>query len=426
MAAAAPPIQNTDELFDYIHDYLAQNDGNNEISPFDVPEPPAAVAAPSRPPITILTQTQEDDAIVDNFLALIPAPQYANNRMPVRQNVVCNDFLERPVNMPWLLRTFPQTDYRFQQFPAASYRVRPPVGLVLRIFANGKITALGAATAEETELGLQDLRQTLNALGPDKYGMTPVFTSNIVASFSLPYYVKISEVDYEDAAGFTFMRQLFPGLIYRNINPKVTLLIFETGSVMILGARSYNAILVAVERIDQVLQRYKVERDSIDTDDFRPNPRRGMKGRKPVGPDGLTDEQRALVEQAYKDDPEMLTRRLEIDDLKNLASAVKIRRQKALAAVAKANVLNKREFEELFEQLYSEIIYKEREKREAAERRRTAAASYFPQAAAPEGGVEEHERKRARQEPDDDGPAAPERQHFDDIDELLRTNLENL
>lgn len=363
-----------DEL-DEINYYLGLAELSNQFddNPIAVKEHEHTQSAElSAQPTGLLDQDVEDDMIVNGLLKLIPTPQYANDRMPVRQNVVCNAFLGLPVNMLWLLGTFEQTDYRFQQFPAASYRVRPPVGLVLRVFSNGKITALGAATPEETELGLQDLRQTLCALGPQKFTMTPVFTSNIVASFSLPYYVKISEVDYEDAAGFTFMRQLFPGLIYRNINPKVTLLIFETGSVMILGARSYNAILVAVERIDQVLQRYKVERDAIDGDDFRPNPRRGMKGRKPVGPDGLTDEQRALVEQAYKDEPEILTQRLGLDDRLHLASAVKLRRQKALATVAKAHVLSKKEFEALFDQAYSAITQKERERREVAKKRRAA------------------------------------------------------
>lgn len=40
-------------------------------------------------------------------------------------------------------------------------------------------------------------------------------------SFHLPFCVRISEVNHEDEAGFTFMRDIFPGLIYRNLVPKV-------------------------------------------------------------------------------------------------------------------------------------------------------------------------------------------------------------
>lgn len=413
-----------DDPFAGIEGILLEAPGQQSSPPFD----PSA-------PFPILTRDQLDDMVAGRFLRLIPAPQYANNRMPVRQNVVCNAYLGRPVDLLWLLRTFEQTDYRFQQFPAASYRQRPPgaaVGLVLRVFSNGKITALGAATAEETELGLQDLRRTLCAFSPLKFTMTPVFTSNIVASFSLTYYVKIAEVNYEDVGGFTFIPDLFPGIIYRNINPKVTLLVFETGSVMILGARSYAAILLAVEKIDQVLQPYKVDRDPADGDDFRPNPRRGLKGRKPVGPDGLTDDQRKLVAQAFKDDPELLQKQLRLDDLKNLASAVKLKRQQVIAAMTRSHVRDQRHFGELFDQFYADIVQRERAKRANDSKRRptsatkaATAAAAAAAAASSSAATQAPPSKRSRTTPEDVALAGEPiiAEDIRDIDDILNTDI---
>lgn len=203
---------------------------------------------------------------------------------------------------------------------------------------------------------------------------------------------------------------------------------FETGSVMILGARSYAAILLAVEKIDQVLQPYKVDRDPADGDDFRPNPRRGLKGRKPVGPDGLTDDQRKLVAQAFKDDPELLQKQLRLDDLKNLASAVKLKRQQVIAAMTRSHVRDQRHFGELFDQFYADIVQRERNKRANDSKRRSTSASKAASAAAAAAAVASHappsKRSRTESEADVLGGEPIIAENLSNIDDILNTDID--
>ncbi len=337
-----------------------------------------------------------DDALLERHMALIPNEPYSRLRMPEPQNVVCNCALGAPVNTYEILAKFPGSDFRLLRFPAVSVRLRPPPGLVARLFFNGKVTALGAAVPEEAELGLQNLRLALDERGM-RYGMTPIFTSNMVASFHLPFCVRISEVNHEDEAGFTLMKDLFPGLIFRNLYPKVTLLIFETGSVMVLGARDISSMMAAVDKIHAILQPFAVPKDSPEAKEFRKGSsalRRNMRKRAAAGGAAagagaeadLTEAEQALLNQARIDDPEAFKRDLASNEMKRLAGEVKERRRLALQH-AKHQVANTRaELDKMVTDFYNKLVERDRARREkrrdggggkssAAKRRKKAPAN---------------------------------------------------
>jgi transcription initiation factor TFIID TATA-box-binding protein len=46
-----------------------------------------------------------------------------------------------------------------------------------------------------------------------------------------------------ETAEIQFMPELFPGLVYRQKNPKMAFLIFVSGKIVITGAKSFKDIL---------------------------------------------------------------------------------------------------------------------------------------------------------------------------------------
>ena len=54
---------------------------------------------------------------------------------------------------------------------------------------------------------------------------------------------------YAHSSKSTYEPELFPGLVYRMINPKVVLLIFVSGKVLITGAKSTDVVQQAIETI---------------------------------------------------------------------------------------------------------------------------------------------------------------------------------
>ena len=55
--------------------------------------------------------------------------------------------------------------------------------------------------------------------------------------------------------------ELFPGLIYRMVEPKIVLLIFVSGKVVLTGGKVRNEISEAFEQIYPVLQEYRKKHD---------------------------------------------------------------------------------------------------------------------------------------------------------------------
>ena len=60
----------------------------------------------------------------------------------------------------------------------------------------------------------------------------------------------------DNAMFSSYEPELFPGLIFRMENPKVVLLIFVSGKIVLTGARSRDDVYAAFNRIYPVLMKY--------------------------------------------------------------------------------------------------------------------------------------------------------------------------
>jgi len=86
---------------------------------------------------------------------------------------------------------------------------------------------------------------------------------NIVASAAAGFPIKLKDI--ADAYGpyVTFTPDLFPGLIFRSINPKLVFLIFRSGKVVITGARNVPDIKKTYESLYlNILVRFKDKDDA--------------------------------------------------------------------------------------------------------------------------------------------------------------------
>ena len=55
----------------------------------------------------------------------------------------------------------------------------------------------------------------------------------------------------------TYEPEIFPGLIYRMVNPKIVLLIFASGKIVLTGAKTKEDIFKAFDLMYPVLKKYK-------------------------------------------------------------------------------------------------------------------------------------------------------------------------
>ena len=77
---------------------------------------------------------------------------------------------------------------------------------------------------------------------------------NVTVPISL---VRLGHFHYEFS---TYEPELFPGLIYRMKNPKVTILVFPSGKMVLAGARKTVEIFEAFKNIYPVLMSYRINK----------------------------------------------------------------------------------------------------------------------------------------------------------------------
>jgi transcription initiation factor TFIID TATA-box-binding protein len=78
---------------------------------------------------------------------------------------------------------------------------------------------------------------------------------NITATCDVGFPIRLEGLIYAHAAYATYEPELFPGLIYRMLVPKVVLLIFVSGKIVLTGAKNTDDLGTAVENIfDSLLE----------------------------------------------------------------------------------------------------------------------------------------------------------------------------
>lgn len=92
-----------------------------------------------------------------------------------------------------------------------------------------------------------------------KVGFPVQFTDykvqNMTATCDVGFPIRLEGFLYAHATNATYEPELFPGLVYRMTDPKVVLLIFVSGKVVITGAKTSDDLSAAIEKIyDNLLE----------------------------------------------------------------------------------------------------------------------------------------------------------------------------
>ena len=80
---------------------------------------------------------------------------------------------------------------------------------------------------------------------------------NIVGCADIQFSVRLESLHTYHSQFCSYEPELFPGLIYRMIKPKVVLLVFVSGKVVITGAKTRDEIYEAFNNLYPILKSFK-------------------------------------------------------------------------------------------------------------------------------------------------------------------------
>lgn len=130
-------------------------------------------------------------------------------------------------------------------------RIREPKTTAL-IFASGKMVVTGAKSEDDSRLASRKYARIIQKLGFDaKFAEFKI--QNIVGSCDVKFPIRLEGLAFSHGAFSSYEPELFPGLIYRMLKPKVVLLIFVSGKIVLTGAKVREEIYMAFKQIYSVL-----------------------------------------------------------------------------------------------------------------------------------------------------------------------------
>ena len=199
------------------------------------------------------------DAPDFNFAKTVPIKDGVNvggsEITPVIQNVVSTVNLGCKLDLKSIALRARNSEYNPKRFAAVIMRIRDPKTTAL-IFASGKMVVTGAKSEQASKLASQKFGRIISKLGfPTKFEEFKV--QNIVSSCDAKFNIRLEGLSFEHSNFCSYEPELFPGLIYRMVNPKIVLLIFVSGKIVLTGAKKREDIYQAFENIYPVLTQFK-------------------------------------------------------------------------------------------------------------------------------------------------------------------------
>ncbi|KAJ3049050.1 TATA-box-binding protein [Rhizophlyctis rosea] len=182
-------------------------------------------------------------------------PTNSSGIVPTLQNIVATVNLDTKLDLKTIALHARNAEYNPKRFAAVIMRIRDPKTTAL-IFASGKMVVTGAKSEEASKLAARKYARIIQKLGfAAKF--TDFKIQNIVGSCDVKFPIRLEGLTYAHGAFSSYEPELFPGLIYRMTVPKIVLLIFVSGKIVLTGAKVRQEIYDAFDKIYPVLLEYR-------------------------------------------------------------------------------------------------------------------------------------------------------------------------
>ncbi|WP_282352266.1 TATA-box-binding protein [Haloferax volcanii] len=170
------------------------------------------------------------------------------------QNVVASSAVGQELDLESLSNDVAGAEFNPDNFPGLVYRTQDPRAANL-IFRSGKIVCTGASSVDGVNRALEQVFEELGSLGIPIDDREEATVQNIVSSADLGTNLNLNalaiglgleNVEYEP--------EQFPGLVYRIDEPKVVVLLFGSGKIVITGAKKVDYAREAIQVVSDEIE----------------------------------------------------------------------------------------------------------------------------------------------------------------------------
>uniref|UniRef100_T1IML2 TATA-box-binding protein n=1 Tax=Strigamia maritima TaxID=126957 RepID=T1IML2_STRMM len=189
--------------------------------------------------------------IISPQVAIKPEPKI----VPQVENVIATVNLCCKLDLKHIVSHARNAEYNPKKFSAVVMRIREPKSTAL-LYSSGKMICIGVKSEEQSHLAARKYARIIQKLGFEaKFRDYKI--QNIVGSFDVQFPIRLEGLVIGHNQFCSYEPELFPGLVYHMIRPKIVLLIFVSGKIVITGAKCRSELQEAFNNIYPILKIYK-------------------------------------------------------------------------------------------------------------------------------------------------------------------------
>ena len=167
-------------------------------------------------------------------------------------NVVASASIEEKLDLVKIQKKILDSEYNPELFPGLVFRLQTPKTATL-LFRTGKMVCTGSKSEEMARKAVKLVVQRLRKIGIKIKKDAVVTVQNIVSSINLG-----GKIDLEKTARSLprsmYEPEQFPGVIHRMVDPKTVILLFSSGKLVCVGAKTEKDVHRSVNNIHNQLE----------------------------------------------------------------------------------------------------------------------------------------------------------------------------
>ncbi|MFO7966240.1 MAG: TATA-box-binding protein [Archaeoglobaceae archaeon] len=169
------------------------------------------------------------------------------------ENVVASTQIGENIDLNKISREVSDAEYKPKQFPGLVLRTKEPKAAAL-IFRSGKVVCTGSKSVQDANRAVRQVVKVIDGLDIPVFLEPDVKVQNIVASADLGVDLNLNAIAIGlGLENIEYEPEQFPGLVYRLNKPRVVVLIFGSGKMVVTGGKDPEDANKAVDRIAEEL-----------------------------------------------------------------------------------------------------------------------------------------------------------------------------
>jgi transcription initiation factor TFIID TATA-box-binding protein len=170
------------------------------------------------------------------------------------ENIVASGVIAESIDLVKFSENTGNCELNKKRFPGAVYRIEDPK-IACLIFSSGKIVLTGIRNHKALTDGLAIVVKSLKKVGIEPLKEPKVAITNMVCSYNLGKYININKLTVTlNLENIEYEPEQFPGLVYRIKAPKIVVLIFSSGKIILTGGRNLEDVKKGLDILEQKLE----------------------------------------------------------------------------------------------------------------------------------------------------------------------------